>query len=131
MVTARAWSLGLRPLLAVYDCATHRSRATCPEPPEGYRVLRVVNPASTITPGLSSAIESALRTRVETAVLVEGEEDLAVLPAIIAAPRDTLIVYGQPYLGVVSLHVDDLARWQALVLAASMEEAVEAPGGKT
>jgi hypothetical protein len=42
-------------------------------------------------------IERSLRTR----IIVNGEEDLAVIPAVIEAPLGTAIVYGQPSEGMV------------------------------
>ena len=34
-------------------------------------------------------------------VLVDGEEDLAVIPLVMAAPIGALVLYGQPHQGVV------------------------------
>jgi uncharacterized protein (UPF0218 family) len=36
-----------------------------------------------------------------------GEEDLAVLPLILAAPLDTIIYYGQPNKGLVKILVSE------------------------
>lgn len=38
-------------------------------------------------------------------IIIDGEEDLLVLPVILAAPLDTLVYYGQPYQGVVEVEV--------------------------
>ncbi len=119
----RAWDLGLEPSPAVYDCATLRASRRCPEPPPGYMVLRARNPAGTLTLELVEALAAAASHR-RAAVLVDGEEDMAVLPLILLMPRGSLIIYGQPFLGVVSLEVDDLTRWQAIVLSSCLE----APG---
>jgi uncharacterized protein (UPF0218 family) len=37
--------------------------------------------------------------------LVEGEEDLLTLIAIMEAPNNSIIVYGQPYEGIVAVKV--------------------------
>jgi uncharacterized protein (UPF0218 family) len=39
-------------------------------------------------------------------VVVDGEEDLATLPALVAAPTGASIVYGQPGEGMVLVEVD-------------------------
>jgi hypothetical protein len=41
---------------------------------------------------------------------VEGEEDLAVIPLVLAAPTGALVLYGQPGEGVVLRCVDREAR---------------------
>jgi len=39
-------------------------------------------------------------------IVVDGEEDLAVLPCVITAPPGTVVLYGQPGEGVVLCEVD-------------------------
>lgn len=39
-------------------------------------------------------------------ILVDGEEDLAVLPCILTAPSGSLVLYGQPGEGLVVCEVD-------------------------
>ena len=39
-------------------------------------------------------------------MLVEGEEDLLTLVAVLKAPENSLVVYGQPHEGVVAVKVD-------------------------
>ena len=43
-------------------------------------------------------------------IFVEGEEDLAVLPLVLAAPLGVIILYGQPKEGVVLREVDAQAK---------------------
>jgi pantetheine-phosphate adenylyltransferase len=63
-------------------------------------LLKVVNPAGYITPNLFRRIAEIIKTglRKKTALLVDGEEDLAVLPLILLSPLGSLIFYGQPAL---------------------------------
>ena len=42
-----------------------------------------------------------------TAIIVEGEEDLLTLPVIKFAPLGALVVYGQPYVGMVLVMVTE------------------------
>ena len=37
----------------------------------------------------------------EAVIVVDGEEDLLTLPAIVESPDDAFVVYGQPYEGLV------------------------------
>ena len=42
--------------------------------------------------------------------MVDGEEDLAVIPLVIAAPDGAIVLYGQPHQGVVLRTVDCAAK---------------------
>ncbi|NMB56971.1 pantetheine-phosphate adenylyltransferase [Candidatus Beckwithbacteria bacterium] len=65
----------------------------------------VTNPAGTISLNLCKKIKTILSKQKH--LLVKGEEDLAVVPAILLAPLDTLIFYGQPNQGIVVLKVTE------------------------
>ena len=65
---------------------------------------RVKNPAGGITMEAWHAIKSALEDR-EAVVVVEGEEDLLALPAIVECPDNAFVVYGQPSQGLVVVTV--------------------------
>jgi uncharacterized protein (UPF0218 family) len=68
-------------------------------------VVRVRNPAATITTEAWNAISRVVRGDRTVKVEVEGEEDLLTLPAIICAPQGSVVVYGQPGEGVVAVRV--------------------------
>ncbi|TDA35001.1 hypothetical protein DSO05_05955 [Candidatus Nezhaarchaeota archaeon WYZ-LMO7] len=55
-------------------------------------------------------------------ILVKGEEDLLVIPSIIASPEGAVIAYGQPGVGVVLIKVDKDKREKARELLRSMRE---------
>ncbi|MFD1513772.1 GTP-dependent dephospho-CoA kinase family protein [Halomarina rubra] len=74
------------------------------------RVVRVENPAATLSRGLLVALADALDSEATTLVLVDGEEDLAAVPAIAAAPDGASVVYGQPDEGMVHVRVDEETR---------------------
>ena len=73
--------------------------------------LNAVNPAGTLTSNLWETIESAINSTIEDEenriIVVEGEEDLAVLPCLLMAPEDGVILYGQPNEGLVFVNVMD------------------------
>ena len=68
------------------------------------RVFRTVNPQGTIDLLAWEAVAEAVQ-KGEGAVLVDGEEDLLTLVAIIAAPVGSIVAYGQPGEGIVVVRV--------------------------
>jgi hypothetical protein len=65
------------------------------------KVINVTNPPGTITNEAWSAIEKAIEMPQRTKIIVDGEEDLLTLVAILTAPENSLVLYGQPHEGVV------------------------------
>lgn len=65
------------------------------------------NPAGTISPGALLAVKEAVsfsKTRkLSSLVVIEGEEDLLFLAAVLHAPLGALLFYGQPGKGIVML----------------------------
>lgn len=73
-------------------------------------ILNANNPAGTITENLWETIEQSISLAENgdnQLIVVDGEEDLAVLPCILIAPDDTIVLYGQPNEGLVLLNVSD------------------------
>ena len=72
-------------------------------------ILNADNPAGTITENLWETIEEAISLTLEDdenrSIVVKGEEDLAVLPCLLIAPEDAVILYGQPNEGLVFVNV--------------------------
>ncbi|MFC5971918.1 GTP-dependent dephospho-CoA kinase family protein [Halomarina salina] len=131
-----------RPLVAVGDVVTnHLLRETTPdvalvdgqtkraELPADERVeseafdsvVHVENPAATLSRDLLAALADALETDTSTLILVEGEEDLAAVPAIAVAPDGASVVYGQPDEGMVHVRVDGDTRAAMREFLAKME----------
>ena len=69
----------------------------------------VENPQSEITGELWVAIERFFKDKTKRfkKILVEGEEDLAVMPAVLHGDGDTVVLYGQPGKGVVIIEVTE------------------------
>ncbi|MEM2107738.1 MAG: DUF359 domain-containing protein [Candidatus Bathyarchaeia archaeon] len=67
------------------------------------KVLHVKNPPGTITEEAIATIKSALESGEPTQIIVDGEEDLLTLIAVLYAPTDSLVVYGQPREGLVAV----------------------------
>ena len=108
VVTHNLQKRGITPAIAVVDGYTMRS--PCKRMPV-FRgeCIRVKNPAGTLTDDLIRALSHAIRHPPVT-VIVDGEEDLAVIPLVIAAPDGAVVLYGQPHKGVVLRRVDQKAR---------------------
>ena len=72
-------------------------------------ILDADNPAGTITENLWETIDEAISLALEDnenrIIVVKGEEDLAVLPCLLIAPEDAVILYGQPNEGLVFVNV--------------------------
>lgn len=86
----------------------------CIEPQkfEGRTEFIIENPAGKIKSGVWRALEEAVTLKRDVAVIVEGEEDLLVLPLIILMPHGSVIVYGQPQVGIVLVNVtEERKRW--------------------
>ena len=84
------------------------------------RRLAVENPPGTVTRELLDALATAIRTDGTTLIVVDGEEDLAALPAILAVPADGSVVYGQPDAGMVLVTPDDATRGRVRSLVERM-----------
>ena len=84
------------------------------------RVVTVSNPPATLTAALLEAIVTGLGDGT-TLVRVDGEEDLAALPAIAAARDGASVLYGQPDEGVVHVTVDDEVRERVSALLEAMD----------
>jgi hypothetical protein len=99
VVTHNLQKRGITPAIAVVDGYT--MRLPCRRMPV-FRgeCIRVKNPAGTLTDDLIRALDHAIRHPPVT-VIVDGEEDLAVIPLVIAAPEGAVVLYGQPHCGVV------------------------------
>lgn len=72
-------------------------------------VIRTQNRAGTIESRAWQAIDQAIR-KSNSVVLVDGEEDLLTLPAILSSPDKSLVVYGQPRVGIVLVRVSPRRR---------------------
>ena len=73
-------------------------------------ILNAVNPPGTITEELWATIKKSfqLSGKSNVLIIVDGEEDLAVIPCVLMAPEGSIILYGQPGEGVVLVETDKL-----------------------
>ncbi|MFN4133203.1 MAG: GTP-dependent dephospho-CoA kinase family protein [Candidatus Hadarchaeales archaeon] len=99
---------GVRPAILVVDRRTLRGPVSREESKllEEFRgeEIKVENPAGTITPSTWNAFRGI---KDPAKILVEGEEDLMAIPAILLSPAGTIVVYGQPGEGIVLVEVTE------------------------
>jgi GTP-dependent dephospho-CoA kinase len=108
VVTHNLRKKGITPTVAVVDGYTMRS--PCNRMPTVHgECIQVKNPAGTITDELICALERAVKNPPST-IIVDGEEDLAVIPLVLTAHDGAIVLYGQPHKGVVLRTVDSEAR---------------------
>ena len=62
---------------------------------------QIYNPAAVIYPEAWSTIDTAIHEKRPTLVSVDGEEDLLGFPAVLLAPEDAVVLYGQPDVGII------------------------------
>jgi uncharacterized protein (UPF0218 family) len=123
VVTENVLKLGIHPSVAIYDHKTKR-RDYDPDIEADAVVMTVQNPAGTITKALLNAIRKgfglAERGR-RVYIKVNGEEDLAAIPAVLYAPHGSLVLYGQPDEGVVLIKVTPECKLKCGKLMSKME----------
>ena len=66
----------------------------------------VYNPPATLYPETWSAIDTAIHDGLHSVVNVEGEEDLMGFPAVLLAPDNSVMLYGQPDVGIIWVPVN-------------------------
>ncbi len=117
VVTYHLREAGRVPGVAIVDGRTERE-AVRPEietaiAAADVRRIAVENPPASLSVDLLSALGDALSAGEPVMIEVDGEEDLATLPAIVAAPDGATVVYGQPGEGMVRVAVTPESRAEA------------------
>ncbi len=116
------------PDVALVDERTERSAvdADVADAISGFdRRVSVENPAGTLTRELVAALREALDSDGTTLIDVDGEEDLAALPAVLAVGEDASVVYGQPGEGMVLVTPDERTRRRVREILEGMDGATE------
>ena len=131
VVTAHLLEAGHTPAVALVDERTERAAvedwvAAAVAEAEGFeQELTVTNPAAVLSESLLLALRVAITGAdadgANTLLTVDGEEDLAALPAVLAAPDGASVVYGQPNEGMVLATVNGPLRARCRELLAAMD----------
>jgi hypothetical protein len=118
-VTETLGRMGRVPDVQIVDAKENRVKRRPPDVPHS-RSIRARNPPGTITGDAIEAIRKAFSGKKPSRVLVEGEEDLLVIPAVILAPASAIVLYGQPRVGIVAVRATSAAKARNRALLARM-----------
>jgi len=111
VVTYHLLEAGRQPDVAVIDGKTEREavdaeiEAALADPDTETRHVR--NPPAELSEALLVALREAIESPDPVTIIVDGEEDLATLPAIVCASLGASVIYGQPGAGMVHVAVTD------------------------
>jgi pantetheine-phosphate adenylyltransferase len=89
---------------------------------DGQNVQKINNPHGMVTPELIQAVKGAFNQKVKAVILIDGEDDLAVLPVLLIAPLGFSIFYGQPDEGLAEILVTEENKEKAYQLIESFDK---------
>ena len=111
----------IKPEIIVVD---HKIMRKSIEPIEIEREhVHAPNPAGTITAAAQTVLYDAVKRCKHLAVIIDGEEDLLVLPLMVFLPDDSIIIYGQPRKGMVKITMTEERRTWAKKFMSKMLKA--------
>ncbi|MGQ9780864.1 MAG: GTP-dependent dephospho-CoA kinase family protein [Nitrososphaeria archaeon] len=102
-------SINVIPDIQIVDSREKRVERAQPKPAHT-TTLYVKNPRGTLSDESVDTYKKALSSTKPVRVIVEGEEDLLTLLAIIMSPANSCIFYGQPQEGLVLVKVENEVR---------------------
>jgi uncharacterized protein (UPF0218 family) len=108
-VTETIGGLGRTPDIQVVDGKENRKKREPPDVPY-VRLIRVENPAATLTSEAIRGVRSAFLGEKPVRIMVRGEEDLMAIPVIAMAPVSAVVFYGQPGEGIVAVKADERSK---------------------
>jgi hypothetical protein len=102
--TEKMIDFGLIPSLQIIDGVEKREKRELPKL-ENATELTVDNPAAEITSQSIDVIKQAFTLPSPVRIVVNGEEDLLVIPVCVHAPDNSIVLYGQPNEGLVVVEI--------------------------
>ncbi len=118
--TEKMLSFGIVPSLQIVDALEKRAKR---EPPTSTQIITNIscdNPAGEITENSIDQIKKAFKSKPPVQIMINGEEDLLVIPVCIFAPENSVVMYGQPNEGLVIVHINEEIRHKAQTILNSM-----------
>ena len=113
--------LGLIPLLHIIDGQEKRMKRSPPLADSINTQLTVKNNPGEISSESFNLIKNIFEQKPPIRLLVDGEEDLLVLPVCIHAPENSVVLYGQPNKGLVLVQITTEIRNKAQTLLDMMK----------
>ena len=104
-ITENMVQLGLRPQIQIIEGLEKRNQRLVPVDDAINTKLSCKNPPGEITEESMQVIQKAFSCEPPVRIIVDGEEDLLVIPVCIYAPENSVVMYGQPNEGLVIVHI--------------------------
>jgi uncharacterized protein (UPF0218 family) len=113
--TEKIISFGLTPDLSIIDCVERRIRRTESKILElktffltttKFKQYQCKNPKGTITREAYITIKKILMKGEQAIIVIDGEEDMLALAVFALAPLGSVVFYGQPLEGLVSVKIN-------------------------
>jgi uncharacterized protein (UPF0218 family) len=120
VVTKNLQDYNIPPDLAIIDNKNMRNKFQ--QTINVSEAVKVKNPQGTITKEAIEAIKEALKNSEQTQIVVDGEEDLLTLIAVRYAPENSVVLYGQPYEGIVLVKVSPEKKTEATKVLKEMKK---------
>ena len=98
-------NLGIMPQIQIIDGLEKRNKRLVPTDDAINTNLSCKNSPGEITEESTQVIQKAFSCKLPVRIIVNGEEDLLVLPVCIFAPENSVVMYGQPSEGLVIVHI--------------------------
>jgi uncharacterized protein (UPF0218 family) len=104
--TEHLQELGFTPTLEIIDQMEQRSMRQAPKLTTERRILEARNEPGSISEDALAKLEEVLKILkkdpgAKIRLVIEGEEDLLVLPVVARFPKNSVVFYGQPNEGLV------------------------------
>jgi len=117
--TEKLIKYGIVPSLQVVDGVEKRIKRSMPSG-NVTTTLNCSNPPAEITIESVKTIKKAFQSPTPVRIAVIGEEDLLVLPVVVFAPENSVVLYGQPNEGLVIVPINAEIRNKAQSIMDSM-----------
>ena len=117
--TEKLIKYGIVPSLQIVDGFEKRTKRDLPSG-NMKTILNCTNPPTEITTESVNIIKKAFQSPKPVRVIVDGEEDLLVLPVVLYAPENSIVLYGQPNEGLVIVSINAEIRNKSQSLMDSM-----------
>ena len=102
--------MGLVPFLQIVDGKEKRHERDLPINDSVVTTMNCKNPAGEITQQSMDTIKKSLNSKPPIRIIVDGEEDLLVMPVCLFAPENCVVMYGQPDEGLVIVEITSQIR---------------------
>ena len=102
--------MGLIPFLQIVDGKEKRHERDLPISDSVVPTMNCKTPAGEITQQSMDTIKKSLDSKPPIRIIVDGEEDLLVMPVCLFAPENCVVMYGQPDEGLVIVEITSQIR---------------------